>query len=490
MSHITRLATGGPISAQATVADLTGDGQQEIIAVSDGIYAWRADGSLLPGFPVYGRNAFASRPLVVPLDDQGTRAIFVGCDDDSLYAFAASGALLPGYPLQTGGDVYSSPAVGDLDGDGQLELVVGSDDGNVYAWRLDGTPLAGWPRRTEGFVAASPVLVDLVGDGQLEVVTGSWDGRVYAWRGNGDRVPGWPQQTGHFVWSTPRIADLTGDGAMEVIAASDQVYVWAADSQPLAGWPQPVESYIVGDPLLADITGDGTTEIIVGADKLYAWSPAGTAVPGYPVDLGAYSWSSPVAAPDGNDDDGAVVHICGWDGHLKTIHHGEIVRSIALSDQPIFATPTLAALDEDNPPELIVGAWDGNLYRVPPDAQSTSTMAQTLTVYSAASLKSIEEETVPFVRFDAPPASKAIMTYRADFERESHPVPLVVHQDALTGLIQPFPAGARVTFSADVGGQPHPAEGFYRYTVRRAWGKRIRRRLRQWMIQRGFRRLP
>ena len=93
------LPTGGYVSAQVTVADLDGDGQPEIIAGSDALYVWRLDGRVLPGFPVRGRNFFASRPAVVDLNGDGHNEILIGCDDDHLYGFDSAGRLLPGWPL-------------------------------------------------------------------------------------------------------------------------------------------------------------------------------------------------------------------------------------------------------------------------------------------------------------------------------------------------------------------------------------------------------
>ncbi len=95
------LPTGGYVSAQVTIADLDGDGQPEIIAGSDALYVWRLDGRFLSGFPVQGRNFFASRPAVGDLDGDGQNEILVGCDDGHLYGFDSSGGLLPGWPIKT-----------------------------------------------------------------------------------------------------------------------------------------------------------------------------------------------------------------------------------------------------------------------------------------------------------------------------------------------------------------------------------------------------
>ena len=475
--HMFRM--GGPISAAVTVADLPGG--PAIIAAADGIYAWRkADGSLLPGFPVFGGNFFASQPLVVDLYGTDARVIIAGCDDNHLYGFDATGRSLPGFPLPTGGDVYSSPAAADLDGNGNQEIVHGSDDGRVYTWRTDGAPLPGWPQQTGGFVSASPVLVDLDGDGRPEILTGSWDKNVYAWRADGALLPGWPRETGHFVWSTPQAADLDGDGYLEVIAAADQVYAWRADGSLLPGWPQPVGSYVVARPLVADLDGDGRNEVLVAADRIYAWDAGGRPLPGFPLDSGTYFWSSPILKPR-KDRDGLAVIACGWDGRLYMIQPDGRFSAWHLTNAPIFATPTWAECGQEA--ELLVGAWDAKLYQVRLDGpgQPSGRPAAGPAIPGAGELKLVKEERASFVTFPGCADPQGTMCYQAQFETKWHPVPLVLHAGKLTGLIQPFPAGTTVSYWAGINGQRQPASGTYTYRVTADLCGRLQRKVQRWM---------
>lgn len=478
------LITGGYISAQVTVADLDGDGQPEIIAGSDRLYAWRRTGQLLPGFPVRGRNFFASRPAVSDFDGDGCPEIVVGCDDDALYVFDAAGRLLPGWPRSTGGDVYSSPVLADLDMDGRLEVVVGSDDGSVYAWRADGSHLAGWPRPTGGFVSASPILADLDGDGRPEILIGSWDRQLYAWRADGSRLTGWPQPTGHFVWSAAAVGDMDGDGAPEVAAASDRVYIWRADGSPMAGWPRAIGSYSVASPVLADLDGDGGLELILGSERLYAWRAGGDLMPGFPVALATYFWSSP-AVGDVDGDGRPEIVIGGWDGRLYVVGATGDIRATFATRSPFFATPTLADLDGDGQPEILIGGWDSRVHifkpcRAPRPAKFPSGLPETFSPLPAGHFSHVREFTAPFVVFPGFSSSRAVLRYRAHFETDWHPVPLVVHQGCLTGLIQPFLAGTRVRYYAEIraaGGTRCrvPAAGTFSYTVQADWPARIRR---------------
>lgn len=510
MEIIDKYQTGGPISAPATVSHLGPDGLPTIFAGSDALYAWRAiDGKLMPGFPVEGQNFFASKPVVIPsyLAQPGTDPspglIFIGNDDDRLYGFDWSGQPLPGFPLRTGGDVYSTPAVADLDGDGRPEIVVGSDDGRVYAWRLPQEPgsavqlLSGWPQETGGFVSASPVIADLDGDGELEILVGSWDGKVYAWRKDGRLLPGWPQETGQSIWSACRVADLNNDGWPEIITASDGVYAWKAVGEPLEGWPQATGSMVVGRPVVADLDGDGELEVIAAADRVYVWKNNGQPLPGYPLDLGTFFWSAPVV-DSGQNGQEPQLYLPGWDGALHRLSASGPEERLQLSQEPFFATPTLASLNGDGHREIIVGAWDGFLYIV----RSNSTKghpawdqhdaAPVPKIADAAAITTVPEAVAPFISFPGPISSRATMIYRARRNnvnnarstQQTHPVPLVVHHGKLTGLVQPFPAGVNVEFWLESEGERWPTVGSYNYKVVPDWSARLRRRLRKWRSRR------
>lgn len=516
MRIVNRYLTGGPISAQAT-AYRPGGGEPIIVAGSDALYAWQAgDGSLLPGFPLYGHNFFASRPLVITALQTGLASsdrmplLFAGNDDNRLYGFDISGRTMPGFPLVTDGDVYSSPVAADVNGDGYLELFVGSDDGCIYAWKLNTDDekrmrvLPGWPQSTGGFVSATPVLTDIDGDGLPEIIAGSWDRRIYVWRADGSLLTGWPQITGQSIWSAALVADVDGDGHQEIFIASDQLYAWRSDGTPLAGWPRATTSYIVGTPTLADLTGDGQRQIVAAADRVYAWRLDGRPLPGFPLDLGTFFWAPPVLEqPETNNE--ARIYLAGWDGYLYVLNGQGLADKVRLSSAPLFASPLLVDLDGDGFQEIVVGSWDGYLYVVKDDGQAKQWAGSRLrdttqlpTVFTAGNFSAVAEASAPFITFPGPISTRATMYYQAGLKSSAqpgnpceeieesaiHPVPLVVHRGRLTGLVQPFPAGIEVKYWLENERPGKSLPGVYHYKVVRDWPGRIRRRLRRWRVRR------
>ncbi len=113
-------------SGGAALGDLEGTGQLDIVMPAwDGkIYAWRPDGSYVPGWPVDAADLppsaippfgtpthdpkIVTTPTLVDIDGDGHPDVFVGLQDTVLggtvvnyvTAFSSTGNLLPNFPLQ------------------------------------------------------------------------------------------------------------------------------------------------------------------------------------------------------------------------------------------------------------------------------------------------------------------------------------------------------------------------------------------------------
>jgi hypothetical protein len=97
----------------AAIGDIDGDGQQDSVIGSGTCAYW--------GF----------------VDDFDLRRCY------TVYAFRPDGSLLPGFPKPTakaGKSKLATPALGDLDGDGLKEIVWVNDNNDVLVWTIPGTP--------------------------------------------------------------------------------------------------------------------------------------------------------------------------------------------------------------------------------------------------------------------------------------------------------------------------------------------------------------
>ncbi len=262
-----RLARGFGAGPVLFNLDRSPDGSLEIVAgaADRHVYAWYADGTPLPGWPVLLKD-----PSKVDAVDPVTNVV----------------SLRPNANPRMGTKIIVPPSIGDIDGDGEAEVIAAVneaykerpnavvtnvvinflqlggalDSGNtrLYAIHAAGTSrgtnpqpfgwnpeafLPGWPVRIAMLTTellpvvgtgtnGSPALADLDGDGALEVATFSMLGPAYVLRGDGSSF------LGNASGSTPRTAqaDVFGPGS---------------DSIDAPAFPA------LGGPVLAEMLGPG-----------------------------------------------------------------------------------------------------------------------------------------------------------------------------------------------------------------------------------------
>ncbi|MCK6559161.1 VCBS repeat-containing protein [candidate division KSB1 bacterium] len=310
--------------AGPNLADLNRDGKLEIL-VSSGrrVYAFRSDGSLLPGWPQTTTHETREPVVIGDLDHDGNLEVVTvdySYDVDSahthesfLYAWTHDGNLLPNFPVALR-DGFEPLTLYDLDNDGDLEIV-GNFNTSVYVFHHDGTVASGWPRDIAPFYPiAKASIADIDADGEPEIVMPGqyaadrfedYLGRLYVWRPNGEPLPGWPitlpQNYTFAAGSDAALADVDLNGTLEVAVVTfkfvpPDLFGYAAlhryDGTMMPGWPHfsvggvPVAGYY-SRPAMADIDQDSFPDFIAvtNYDHMAAWKGDGTFVSGWPVIL-------------------------------------------------------------------------------------------------------------------------------------------------------------------------------------------------------------
>ena len=342
-------------------------------------------------------------------DEGGAAEVVVSSVDGFVYAFRANGDLVNGFPVSTDPalsahtdedntldeGILAAVAVYDLDGDDDLEIVAGANDQHVYVWHHTGDPMAGWPVHCRDFardddpdfpdgssgnrIIVSPAVGDLDNDGQPEVLVGTnevyadvesryyiihWDGNLhdggpFEWADADADSPG----PGRNFGLTGEVIPYVGRGIPTAATLADidlDGYIEFA-IEGIGGWPvmRRWDGNEVIDLWFMDISTEAFGPLTDVTDN-YSYTLIDHGAFGYMDDSGDIAFLKGGAGMDflaaflGGGTRSTFVHqMAGWNAITGTPLEG---FPRVMEDWPFFTTPTIVDLDDDGYPEVISGS--------------------------------------------------------------------------------------------------------------------------------------
>ena len=186
-------ATGGVRNAVCSAGQSAGEVQEPVFLTNLG-----------------GETSWYASPVVADLDGDGNNELIAAYY--SIFVFDSQGQLLDQVDHGSG-RVYAPHVVVDLEGDGVPEVVFGAGQWvYAYEWRSGALALkAGWPADTASPEVRGLAAADLDGDGLIEVVATTTEGagpQVYVFAYDGTLFQ--PAGLSYPAW--PRYNDLSGIG--------------------------------------------------------------------------------------------------------------------------------------------------------------------------------------------------------------------------------------------------------------------------------------
>ncbi|HSB02736.1 MAG TPA: FG-GAP-like repeat-containing protein [Anaerolineales bacterium] len=301
-------------------------------------FVFSGNGQPLPGWPQISCNAgHLGPPQIADVNGDGLDEIFFTWD--TINAYRANGQLLSGWPTPSNHENYIV-AFGDVDGD-SVDEVIAASHSQITAFEFDGSTVAGFPFPTfpstdSSKIRAGPILTaDMDGDGRCEIIEVRKEQsnpsrtfvRLYGANGN----LRWEKETlpGEYVgYSTaPALADLDGDGLPEIIVqVYGAIYVWHGNGTLMQGWPVRLgDRHDIGNssPVVGDVDGDQLPDIVIvtysgdpNASNVLVFNRAGQLHPTFPKVLPLSTAMAPAIADidlDGRNE--IIIGSTLWKGY-------------------------------------------------------------------------------------------------------------------------------------------------------------------------------
>ena len=250
-----------PVSAAPAVADVNGDGHEEVVAADSkgNLAVLDAAGKELWRARTPGGVCADSCPAVTDLDGDGAPEIVVGDKSGTLSCFDHLGKLrwqFTGDGSQMGpvlvADIYDTPG---------LEIIVTSHDRHVYALTARGEWLWDLYFPDDLFPFSTPILADADGDGVPELYVGG--GLHHFYRIDLGKAQSTLAENVHLhVNSAIQAADLDGDGKAEVVFGNKGGAVWCYGAKGFKWRRAFPRSAMYAAPALCNVDNDPDLEVI------------------------------------------------------------------------------------------------------------------------------------------------------------------------------------------------------------------------------------
>lgn len=295
----------------ATIADIDQDGTEDIVfATFNKIYAVNGDGTLKWEKTLTGTATLP--PTIADITGDGNMEIVqntggVPANGRVYLLNGATGEDFPGWPLNFNNNwMINASALSDVNDDGVMEIIfcerVSSNQGFIHIVDVDGNPYnANWPVELPGTPAFTPSIGDVNNDGTMNVVIATSSGQMFVLDvETGQPISGFPTSGNgiSFSYQSPILVDLDGDENLEIVGSNHGdnpgFYVMKYDGTYVSGWPYTINEWTYSPPTVADVNDDGTYELFFGnrntsgdgttpLDVIYGFNPEGVLIPDFSV---------------------------------------------------------------------------------------------------------------------------------------------------------------------------------------------------------------
>ena len=308
-SWVAQLVSSGVSGARGvSIADVDGDGDDDLLSAAEtsGTFAWHentaGDGSAWTDHPLPSTGVGAANIAAADLDGDGDRdVVAISQGDDTVAWFENARLHRSGVTdleniLSLTADNARDVTAADLDRDGDLDVISASEIADEIVWYENRGPLPFLAHSvtTTANGAFGVAAGDVDGDGDLDLLAAAAADHTIAWYPNTDGAGafGARQVIANAILSarTVAAADLDRDGDLDAVSASslDDQIAWyenlAGDGSSWATHSISFSADSASDVIVTDVNGDGFPDLVsasAGDDKIAWYESDGAGPPGF-----------------------------------------------------------------------------------------------------------------------------------------------------------------------------------------------------------------
>jgi len=299
--------TGSTIEVAVAVGLVDNDNNEDIVIGNEAghVIAYDITGNVI--FDYAAGGSIKSNPMIADVDGNGTNEVIV-CTfpAGAVHILNSDGTLFPNFPASLTGPVLSPAAVGDLNNDGNLEVLVVTISGSLEAISSNtGTNLTGWPHSIGSGSTNGPSIVNIDSDTDPEVLVATIPGTVYAINNDGTLI--WDMVVGNQVLTGLVTADFNNNGNNDIcfIDQTGDIYLLDQAGNNLPNFPVSINESVESTPVIMDMDANGTLDIVFGdyAGFLHSIDITGNETFMFPINLGSSIKVAPALGYADNDGD-------------------------------------------------------------------------------------------------------------------------------------------------------------------------------------------
>ena len=226
-------------------------GDEIIFAAKNKIYAYNSSGEQLWSKNLIGTAVYP--PAAADITGDGNIEIVQVTggmpNNGRVYVFDKNGNILPGWPVSFNNNwIICSPTIADIDNDGQMEIIVNErlTNGKIHILKVDGSSFSeNWPKVLDGIPAVTTGIAYCPKTNSLQenIIIAASTKSIYAFDTNGNTFDGFPItiEGRSYSYQSPLI--LKDDSGIKIIGANHGenpgFYIINESGSFLDNWPKP-----------------------------------------------------------------------------------------------------------------------------------------------------------------------------------------------------------------------------------------------------------